>query len=140
MKNKFKLGPLQELWLSQLEKYPERKMEGQLGEGSSRKYKACCLGELHLCAFRLKKKVLPFLNGQIIDCNREERSDSTLEVSYKQYGLNDEIGTIKGKGVYVKSIKAYVNDLSYANDNGVSWTEIAEFIRKYPEKVFTKSV
>ena len=134
MKKEFKLGPLQELWLSQLEKYPERKMVGSLGKKTNgRNYQACCLGELHLCYYRLQKKKLPFEGGDIWDGDH----DTLLAYSFKKYGLRSDNGRILSlHGRYFKGHK----NLANANDNGVTWPEIAAFIRKYPERVFTKSV
>jgi hypothetical protein len=84
------------------------------------------LGELHLCNSRLKKKRLPFRDRAIYD-----GGVYFLEESYLKYGLITYEGAIKGSN----------KTLSSLNDEGdMSWPEIAKFIRKNPEKVFTISV
>lgn len=133
METTFKLGPLQTLWLQQLRKYPERQTIYILGKGTPKSYKACCLGEIHLCAARLAKKKLPFVNGEIYDGD-----DQTLNNSFNKYGLKDRTGhCIKNE---FNTSKGMFSQLSGANDEGVTWTEIADIIEKDPTNFFTKSV
>lgn len=127
-----KLGKLQKMWVEQLRKHPERQTRGILGKGTPQDYQACCLGELHLCAHRLKKKKLPFVNGVVVDTTNTE----CLEYSYEKYGLRSDIGYLKGKSGEWRDGFA----LAEMNDNSVPWTEIADFIEQNPEKVFTRSV
>ena len=127
MKTTFKLGPLQTLWLKQLRAHPERQGRSSLGWGNPKKYKACCLGEIHLCAARLAKKKLPFVDGKIVDTNNEK----VLKTAYLNYGLRSENGS---------SNNFDQSCLSSLNDNELSWTEIADLIEKKPSNYFTKSV
>jgi hypothetical protein len=128
-----KLGKLQKFWIEQLKKHPEKQTKKMLGEGTSDNYKACCLGELHLCAFRLEKKKLPFIDNQIYD---GQKYGGTLASSYKKYGLLSPQGTFKKDYDYHKDSES----LAHLNDKGVSWTEIADIIERNPENVFNKSV
>ena len=129
MEKEFEMGPLQKMWITSLRKHPERQTTHELGKGTPRNYTACCLGELHLCAYRMKKKKLPFYNGLIKDDNR----NAVLSHSYEKYGLKSESGSSK---------ISYMNEdqLSAMNDNGATWTEIADLIENNPEAFFDKSV
>lgn len=134
------LGKLQKFWLEQLRKHPERQLKGKLGEGTLDDYKACCLGELHLCNFRLKDEPFPFIGVRLFQnlCNSDYRNnDVNLSYIYEEYGLRG------GKGEFKKSItfkdEVYEN-LASLNDNGATWPEIADIIEANPENVFTKSV
>ena len=125
------LGKIQKAWVKSLREHPERQCKNRLGykEGSS--YRACCLGEGLLTVCRMNKKKLPFLiTGEISDkINRD-----CLQFSYKKLGLLDDNGRCEG---------LKYNDqqsLAQLNDNGYTWTEIADFIEKYPNIVFNKSV
>ncbi len=133
---KFELGPLQKLWLKQLRKYPERQMKNALGQGTPKNYKACCLGELHLCAFRLQKKALPFNKGGVITVV-ESGSISTLTGVHENYGLRDSTGNADRD--FKTSLGPY-RSLAVVNDTGISWTEIADIIEKDPINFFNKSV
>lgn len=133
-KTKFKLGPLQEYWLSQLEKHPERQLKGALGiRNSPKKYSLCCLGQLLVCDFQRSKKKLPF--------NKHDRleylgSIAILE-NFERYGLRSETGGLKTP--FIKDgRRGYA--LTDMNDWGVTWPEIAAYIRKNPKNVFTKGV
>lgn len=130
-----KLGEVQKLWVENLRKHPERQTSEVLGfKDKETGYKACCLGELLLCKYRLNKKKMPFdKRGNIL-------SDGDLESligNYKDLGLKSSIGHVD----FVRDEEiTHDQSLAEANDSGFSWKEIAEFIEKYPEKVFTKSV
>lgn len=133
MEYKFELGPLQRMWLDQLRKHPERQAKDQLGYVYVEDYKACCLGELHLCAHRINGKKFPFVEDKIVD----GVDDMSLETSYELYGLRDPIGsperTIKING-------GFYDSLSELNDGGITWPEIADIVEADPENFFTKSV
>ena len=134
--NKFELGALQKMWLEQLRKHPERQMSGYLGYGTPQNYKACCLGELHLCAHRLANKKLPFGSDNRI---YDDSTYGTLYHSYGQYGLNNSVG--QSDKTFATSFNNQVfYSLAQANDAGISWSEIADIIEKNPENFFTKSV
>jgi hypothetical protein len=150
---KFKLGPLQKLWLKNLKGHPERQTSDVLGSrevnSNSSKYMACCLGELHVCHARLHKKKLPFIDDQIMD----DTSDSNLARSFEKYGLRGNSGACKVP-VEVEFVPIYARDvfddkkpklkrfasLAIMNDNGVPWKQIAKIIQADPENFFTKSV
>lgn len=123
-------SPLISLWLSQLEKYPERQTKTILGEGTPSKYKACCLGEAELCIHRIAKTKLPFVKTydqlpfQIL--SGIETSLLSNE-SYRKLKLNDNQGKI---------LNGKKSSLADMNDGGFTWPEIAKFIRENPKKVF----
>ncbi len=132
MEKKFEMGPLQKLWVKSLKAHPERRAEGALGGGNPKKYRACCLGELHLCAYRLKKKKLPFTEYGVILDNVDEHH---LANNFENYGLRSPSGNF-ADGYMLN----YKGSLSAANDSGVPWSEIASFIENNPEAVFTHPV
>lgn len=124
-------SPLIFLWLSQLEKYPERQTKTILGEGTPRKYKACCLGEAELCIHRIAKTKLPFVKTSSQSPNQifsEARTLVLSDESYQKLKLNGDAGDIRDERY---SSLANMND-----DGGLTWPEIAKFIRENPEKVF----
>ena len=130
-----KLGPLQKAWVAALRAHPERQIKGRLGRGTPTNYQACCLGELHLCHHRLKHERLPFNeNGRIIDQLNNASAVGTLVYSFEKYGLRGNSAPLKSKTL--NGNKSLVD----ANDQGETWDKIADFIEKYPEEVFAKSV
>lgn len=143
------LGPLQKEWVQSLRDHPERQMSHSLGRKSEQGegYKACCLGELHVIACR-KKGVEPFSNkGRIRDAkpDNDEYQDpyAMLEASWEEYGLIDNSGrflkAIEPKLELANTHKE-ITRLAQMNDSGYNWTEIADYIEKNPDNVFTKSV
>ena len=132
-KKKFKFTPLQKLWIKSLRAHPERQCSEKLGSidlyETGIPYKACCLGELVLCEARINKKKLPFNNGVL----KVNGSSQCLRDGFEKYSLKDDIGTLTGK----KPNSFNYTSLASANDDGATWTQIADFIEKYPEKVFT---
>ena len=60
------LGPRQLAWVEALEAHPERQMTGSLGEGNTKSYKACCLGEACIVKARLTKKSISKLKKYLI--------------------------------------------------------------------------
>ena len=146
-----KLGKIQKAWVESLKANPQRQMTNKLGKGTPKDYTACCLGELLCVRARLRKKKLPFTSNNIIRDGGFSSSIS-LDVSFNQLGLKSDIGQIdfsidgakdwlnqskpKSKGIETNGIFCLAN----MNDNGWTWPEIAEFIQKFPEAVFTKSV
>ena len=129
-----KLGPLQEKWVETLEKYPERQTSEKLGillsDGT---YKCCCLGQALLCLLESRNKEPTYILGNLSD--GAEGPDSVLtKDTFEALGLLSSIGRIKDITLNDNS------SLAEANDNGVTWPEIAAFIRANPEAVFSKSV
>lgn len=137
MENKFEMGPLQKQWVADLRKYPERQTHGELGRRLfDNSIKACCLGQLLITDCEMNNKELPFNNNEAL-YDQNTSLDCYLENSYEKYGLIDDMGAI---GVCSdENFKGHRN-LSQANDAGISWVEIADFIEANPEKVFIKSV
>jgi len=131
------LGPLQKEWVKSLREHPERQISTILGEKySDGSYKACCLGELHICNSRMNGDLLKY-------CNNEMRDGDTdyLEDSWDKYGLIDSKGSFANPQFLEKvNHGALYHSLAEANDDGVDWLTIANFIESNPEEVFTKSV
>ena len=125
------LGKKQQAWVDSLRKHPERQMAGKLGIGTPDNYKACCLGEALCVLARLNKKRLPFDMMAISDGGNM----NYLSNGYKKLGILGSNGELN-KGFTLKGW----NSLSSANDEGATWTEIADFIEAHPEAVFIKSV
>lgn len=151
MPKKFKIGPLQEKWLRQLELHPERKTKGILGKKNRKgNIKACCLGQALICLRRFEGGKAPFNErGKIVDvAKNKDENTATLEYSYKKLGLRGEGGSFggkiedieKGENAYnIKSL-ADMNDESLNGKPVFTWPDIAKFIRENPTVVFTKSV
>ena len=63
--------------------------------------------------------------------------------TFDELGLRSNNGKILDgwvyRGVDVLKYKT-IHCLADANDNGIAWVEIADFIENNPEKVFTKSL
>ena len=129
------LGTLQKEWIKSLREHPERQGKRILGRRlDNDDYQACCLGELKMVDCRLNNFPLPFDEfGNIVD----EKYSGILGASYQRYGLNSSTGIINGGFHFSTGFKP---SLAEANDSGVSWKEIADFIEQNPEKVFTHSV
>lgn len=109
-----------------------------LGQGTSRNYKACCLGEAVLCRARMAGHKVSDLFVESVDedtqiFDGEERTVLSYS-TIKYFGFYDSSGRIKRR-----KLKGHIQ-LTGANDNGVTWPEIATFVRKYPEAVFSKEL
>ena len=132
----FKLGPLQKMWVESLKAHPDRQTTDILGEGHPRDYKACCLGELHLCYHRMKHKKYPFnAFGSLTDRDHI----GMLYTSHAKYGLRDEKGGLR-KPYTIDGSSVPFFSLASMNDNGVSWPDIAKYIESNAENVFVHSV
>ena len=122
------LGKVQKAWVSDLRKYPERQNDGILGKVIKLKdgynIKCCCLGQAEITINGMPKGTSICSGG----------SSFGLEGSYKQLGLHSMRGDLEG-GL----LEGYAS-LASANDGGVTWEVIANFIEKNPEVVFTKSL
>jgi len=138
-----KIGPIQEQWLQRLEQHPELQMRGYLGELTTNGYLACCLGEYLLTYKRIMGEDISrlFHNGELWYSKRDNEKDGDKNLSslniFTDLGLYDEVGSFEGDS---EDGGRKYNSLAEMNDNGVSWPEIAAYIRKYPEMVFTKSI
>ena len=137
------LGSLQKKWIESLRANPDRQCIDVLGTGSARSYKACCLGELHICYHRVKSKKMPFSDGVLSDGMFNDgsyglrREVSVLSNSYDMYGLRDDMGRLYQP---VISGNKRLHSLAEMNDRGWTWLMIADYVDKNPENVFLKSV
>lgn len=128
----FKLGPLQEAWSKSLEKHPERQMKNKLGERTGDTYLACCLGVAGLIAGVLEWDTVDNLcvkgaPGEITALTNE---------SYLAIGLRSPTGTPYDQ--FSQNSEEGFHALSYLNDNGSTWPEIAAILREHPEQYFTE--
>lgn len=119
---KFVLGPKQKKWLKALRSGKYEQGESQLRtylEGGGVAY--CCLG----------------VADEV--CSMNERSSDILKWTYYQLGLRTEKGMFKG--LTLTGPNGHESEsLVEANDDGrCSFLEIASFIEKNPEAVFTES-
>lgn len=133
---KFELGPLQKEWVKTLREHPERQHTGSLGYKDGDIWNLCCLGQLLVLA--KGESVLSYLGN--VYCNS---SSTQLEKYYGDYGLKDEEGRFyDDNGHSISSLigGTHFFSLADANDGGLTWPEIADFIEANPEKVFTKAV
>lgn len=132
MKKEFILGPIQTMWLENLEKYPERQARGALGTGRPDNYTACCLGEGLLCVAR--HEGIPLEN--FFDKSGEIREiDEKGNTSYASLHLNfSKLGLITNWG----HSNRHTHSLASLNDHGKTWPEIAAIIRANPEMYFTE--
>jgi hypothetical protein len=137
MKNKItQLGPVQNAWLNNLKNKPHAQMINRLGKLTDGvgNYEACALGEFHLTYHRFHSLPLPIdERGNVISSN----GDFKVLTEGKDYGFHTNIGAllepVEVRGVMFHSVTAL-------NDAGISWGEIAEYIRINPSNVFYKSV
>lgn len=133
MNGKFEMGPLQKLWVKSLREHPERQMSGALGviDHQTGTYQARCLGELKMCALRsIGENPFNVFYRSIMD----GADTASLSVSYEDFGLYGPLGYFDGA-----ALKGNIS-LANANDAGITWPEIADFIEQNPTAVFTKSV
>lgn len=138
-----KLGTLQKEWIKSLRENPTRQGKNILGRKTiGEEYKACCLGELLIVNCRLKNRPVPFSpNDTLLDMSSNGGTSFYLSNSYSEFGLIDGGGAIHGGWDYNSPTQQRTfTSLSQANDNDVSWKEIADFIEANPEKIFKKSV
>jgi len=139
-----KIGPIQEVWLQRLENNPDIQMESSLGYMDSMCYKACCLGEYLLTYYRENGWEISQLwrskedDMYLVDGDTEE----VLKTSYEKLGLFSSNGAfgLSDDDDDDDEVGSDVMSLSDMNDNGWTWPEIAAWVRKHPELVFTKSL
>lgn len=131
MNNKFELGPVQKRWIKSLREHPERQMSGRLGMGTIHDYKACCLGELGIIS-----DTCEFIAGVL---REESGSVDLLRESYHKIGLHASDGAILDGRIIDKTGSRFYS-LSAANDSGMTWPEIADYVELNPEKIFFRSV
>lgn len=135
METKFEMGPLQKAWVQSLREHPERQIQNLLGQREGDDYKACCLGEALMCAHRMGiRPSSPFIDDHITS----GYYGAVLNVDdYQMLGLRGSTGEISEK---ILGHRFPYSSLTSMNDTNVPWPDIANFIEKHPEAVFTKSV
>jgi hypothetical protein len=131
-----KLGPIQKAWLKSLREHPERQCSGKLGQKFNKNYLACCLGEALITYCKMKKRRIPFTGEGILIDGSNDRT-SYLSSSFEKLGLISSSG-MSHSPFYINNEEYY--GLASANDNGVTWPQIADIIEANPENFFTKSV
>lgn len=129
-KQEFKLGPLQKKWIRALKKYPHAQLKCSLGEiQKDGTYKACCLGELALTCKSI-------LKVQWKENHLFQGKETGYISNYRVLGLRSKGGQLKNP---LKRGKKVYTSLADMNDNGLTWTQIAEEVVKNPSNFFTKS-
>ena len=142
-----KLGTIQKAWIKSLRENPERQTKSRLVKKTENGYKACCLGELLITECRLSDKPFPFndITDEIFD---EHKINYTGEL-HKDYkvlsGSRERFGLFSRAGEFKDNKKVSINGtifscLSEMNDGELTWVEIADFVEKNPDLVFSKSV
>ena len=139
------LTELQEEWLQRLEAHPERQISHILGIKTEDDYKACCLGEAYVMLCEKKGKSPFYLTSDDDDDEDIYIADyKNIEClsreSYGKLNLNDRVGGFRSPGTQIPIAIEFkgqkYNDLAEMNDDGITWPEIAQFIREHPEVVF----
>ncbi len=148
------LGPIQKKWVEDLIAYAHRQIGGELGrkedDGSIR---ACCLGQALLSYCEIKEIEPNFIDSTLHDpeFNHVEywlkdfgdtsyMEEDSLRASYEKLGLKDPQGKIDNEeGLRYNAGETYFT-LAEANDAGVPWLAIAQFIIKNPKAVFNESL
>jgi len=132
----FELGPIQQEWLRRLEEHPERQINAKLGEllGDGT-YGACCLGEYLLTYHR----DADIWEEKILVDDHEEGEEELVE-SYQKLGLRTQAGGFNLDRV-VNNPNPRKHSLAMLNDHpGITWPQIARFIRENAEHIFTRSL
>ena len=122
---KQELGPLQKKWIEWLRANPDKQTTGQLRRGNS----FCCLG------------VAEKICGRTPGTKKGEASHwGTLsdEVQYKMqfHDVSGEFVSKKGKLIFHKLKGVAIGDLAAFNDEGGTFAQIADYVEKYPHRVF----
>lgn len=137
-KKKFNFGPLQKKWLALLETGKLKQVRDQLChiDEMTNEKSYCCLG---VAADLVLHRKISCKDG----VGAADGDELGLQ-KYKSLGLYSEFGEIRGlRESDFPRMSGDLDDipsLSNLNDGGVSFKRIANFIRKYPEAVFSRSV
>lgn len=129
------LRQLHKDWIKSLRDHPERQIRRFLCKVPENakdfsEYKACCLGELKLLSINKD-----FSQVKIDDEYKAVSFNGDLSgvSNYIELGLKDPIGGFR----YSATINNRVYfSLVQMNDEGLSWTTIADYIESNPENVF----
>ena len=127
----YKFNQSQLKWLEALESGKYKRCTSELCHIENSKCSFCCLG----VASELFCKKVDILDIEDLNYRTYENEGTYAPPSVvKKLRLNDEFGSIK-----VENIKGYRKEddtLAQFNDSGMSFKEIAVFIRKHPKQVF----
>jgi hypothetical protein len=131
------LTELHKEWIADLRRYPERQGKNYLAlrDNKDNIIQACCLGQLLLTAERLGLHTCIWDNTRLVS---DRENNCTSLNRYKTFGLVNTIGGFKLPMQVCNPIRVVYNSLADANDAGVSWLEIADFIEQNPDKVFVE--
>lgn len=145
----FIIGPIQESWLQSLEQNPDRQYRGQLGikYPYSKTYLACCLGEAGIILGTCKWKMDKNSDNEIL-ISLSDNKDTSFYILEQ----HDQMGLRCGRGSFKEPVpkrlfdrgaifeEAVFRSLAVMNDEGLTWLQIATYIRSNPTNVFTRSV
>lgn len=134
------LGPQQKQWVADLRQYPERQYKNFLGyKNHHGELKLCCLGQLIISSCYMTGEDAPW-NGNELKSTLDNNllcDDEDLGNVWGDYKLHSEGGLLVGETLIHED--EHYNTLVEANDGGVPWGVIADFIEQYPKAVFTES-
>lgn len=122
-----KLGPNQTKWVEALE-------SGKFDQGKNAlcmNDRYCCLGvACEISDIGVEKTIRDNLTYY------GDGSQAAPEIIWKHYGLRDAIGEFKMAETHDGEIFKALTEM---NDSGMTFKEIAKYIRKNPENVFSES-
>lgn len=133
------MGPLQEAWVKALEsgeyQQGDRRLVTVVNPGPDEELKCCCLGVL--CLVEGLEKHLDMASGGMEPRYHFEREQFYLPQSLVQkYGFYNH----RGQAMGAEHPDDKSNSLSYMNDSGRSFAEIAAYVREHPTWFFSKEV
>lgn len=149
------LGPIQKEWVKYLRAHPEQQVDSRLGyKQPDGRLRMCCLGAalkvfetldgtpLQFTPDQLGADFVEMLTDGYKDVECFYKATEVLDNSYKKLGLFSASGSFHNStGLLSEVIPAnHSRSLSEANDYGVTWPQIADFIESNPEIVFKESV
>lgn len=127
----FTLGPLQEQWLQELESGRHNQGKGYLYQKNGETTKYCCLGVAAMFVLKLE----PFGTACMSIFSFDGSEENLL--AYEHIGLHDSAGKLLERFT-LRDIE--VASLAEMNDKGMTFQDIAAYIRANPENVFVRSV
>lgn len=130
------LTETQEKWLQALESGEFRQTTGVLVKNDNDVLSYCCLGVgAEICGILKKADCSAFIYNQ-------DKTDTVIEIknelhygSYQLLGLTNEDGSLKEDAII--SNKPYAS-LVAMNDGGLTFAQIAAYIRANPDNVFVE--
>lgn len=139
MSTNFVLGPLQTAWVKFLRENPHLQFHGRLGAVVDGEERYCCLGAgAKICGCESKRtKIRGYDEYQeIIAFSYNSTFEPLLLPLPVVELLKLRYKTGELKETHRKGKRKY-NSLTAMNDKGMTWPEIADYIEKNPENVFT---